>query len=51
VNPPLISQVSATPEYLNQSKKEEKNKENYLAFFDSKKRKKDRHKLDRKTRY
>jgi len=32
-------------------KKYEKHKENYLTFFHPKERKKDRHKLDRKTRY
>jgi hypothetical protein len=34
-----------------QIKKEERNKENPLTFFHPKKRKKDRHKLGRKTRY
>jgi len=37
--------------YLHQSKKDEKQKENYLAFFHPKERKKDRHKLNFKTRH
>ena len=46
----LAVQVSVLSEYF-QIKKYERNKENYLAFFHSKNRKKDRHKLGRKTRY
>lgn len=46
-------QVSAQPEYWQPLKsKKDKNKENYPSFFHSKDtRKKDRHKLSRKTRY
>ena len=50
VNSLLLNQVSVLSEYF-QIKKYEKHKENYLAFFHSKNRKKDRHKLGRKTRY
>ena len=48
---PQSNQVSVHPEYLYPQKKPKRNKENYLAFFHSKNRKKDRHKLSRKTRY
>jgi len=51
VNPFTLNQVSVLQtEYL-QIKKHEKKKENYLTFFHPKDRKKDRHKLNFKTRH
>jgi len=48
----LLNQVAEiNTDYLHQSKKQEKNKENHLIFFHSKERKKDRHKLNFKTRH
>ena len=48
--PSLAVQVSVQTGYF-QIKKDEKDKESYLAFFHSKNRKKDRHKLNFKTRH
>ena len=51
MNPFTLNQVSVLQtEYL-QIKKHEKKKENYLTFFHPKDRKKDRHKLNFKTRH
>jgi len=50
MNLPRIQVADLKTVYF-QIKKDERHKENYLAFFYSKNRKKDRHKLSRKTRY
>lgn len=49
LSPPSIVSVNQTGYF--QIKKYERHKESYLTFFHSKERKKDRHKLNRKTRY
>jgi len=51
MNLPSVQVADLNTAYLHQSKKDEKQKENYLAFFYPKERKKDRHKLNFKTRH
>jgi hypothetical protein len=48
----LLSRVAEiNTDYLQPLKKYEKNKKSHLTFFQPKERKKDRHKLDFKTRH
>ena len=51
MNSLLINQIADLNTAYFQIKKNEKHKENYLAFFHPKERKKDRHKLNFKTRH
>ena len=51
MNLPSIQVADLNTAYLHQSKKDEKQKGDYFNFFHPKERKKDRHKLNFKTRH